>query len=226
VLTAGLSACETTEQESARLGREAGAQSKGPTALKIAHANRAIHASEVTLLSSEGRSAVAVRLTSHAAHSEAAVPLLLDVTDAKGKTVYSNATGVEPSLQSLALLRGQESAWWVDDQVLTSAPAKSAKVTVGKGHAAPTTARLQTTAVHASSQSGLPVLSGKLVNGSAHKLEQVSVFAVALSGGRVVGAGRAVVASLAGHGSAQFQVFIVGRAAGAKLELTAAASGS
>jgi hypothetical protein len=51
----------------------------------------------------------------------------------------------------------------------------------------------------------------------------VPVFAVAVRGGRVVAAGRAVVSVLPGHpgASVPFQIFLVGNPAGATIELTA-----
>ena len=54
------------------------------------------------------------------------------------------------------------------------------------------------------------------------------MFAVALRSGKVVAAGRALVASLAGHAgaTAPFQITLVGNPAGAKIELTAAPAAS
>ena len=66
-LTMTLSACQSTEQESAKIGREGQQQAAAPAALKLGAANRSVHVSDVTLLSSGGRTAVAARLTSTAA---------------------------------------------------------------------------------------------------------------------------------------------------------------
>jgi hypothetical protein len=57
---------------------------------------------------------------------------------------------------------------------------------------------------------------------------EVPVFAVALRGGKVVAAGRVLVAKLAGRrgASARFQIPLVGDASKAKIELTAVPAAS
>jgi hypothetical protein len=220
------SACESTESESAKIAREGGPAAAGPSALKLGAANRGVHASDVTLLSSGGRTAVAVKLTASGSRAQLNVPLLVNVTGANGKQLYTNETGgVEAALQRIAVLRPRESVWWVDDQVLVTQKASAVKVRVGTG----TTPRSKTTATltakmgRVGEQSGLSTLSGELVNGSSKTQAKATVFAVALRGGKVVAAGRAVVESLPGHrgASVPFQIFLVGNPAGAKFELTA-----
>jgi hypothetical protein len=221
------SACESTESESAKIAREGGSAAAGPSALKLGAANRGAHATDVTLLSSGGRTAVAVKLTSSTRRAQLNVPLLVNVTGKGGKVLYTNGTGgVEAALQRIALLRPHESEWWVDDQVLVAQTAGAVKVRVGTGtsprsSAAPPllTAKKQSVG----EQSGLSTLSGELVNGSSKAQAKVPVFAVALRAGKVVAAGRAVVESLPGHrgASVPFQIFLVGNPAGATFELTA-----
>jgi hypothetical protein len=220
------SACESTESESAKIAREGGPAAAGPSALKLGAANRGVRASDVTLLSSSGRTAVAVKLTATSRRTQHNVPLLVNVTGAGGKLLYTNGTGgVEAALQRVALLRPHESAWWVDDQVLVAQKAGAVKVRIGTG----TRPRSRTMPVlsaktqHVGEQSGLSTLSGELVNGSSKAQAKVTVFAVALRGGSVVAAGRAVVESLPGRrgASVPFQIFLVGNPARAKFELTA-----
>jgi hypothetical protein len=220
------SACESTESESAKIAREGGPAAAGPSALKLGSANRGVHTSDVTLLSSGGRTAVAVKLTATSHRTQLNVPLLVNVAGKGGKVLYTNGTGgVEAALQRIALLRPHESTWWVDDQVLVAQQASAVKVRVGTG----TSSRSKATPVltaktkQVGEQSGLSTLSGELVNGSSKAQAKATVFAVALRSGKVVAAGRAVVESLAGHrgASAPFQIFLVGNPAGAKFELTA-----
>jgi hypothetical protein len=221
------SACESTESESAKIAREGGPAAAGPSALKLGAANRGVHATDVTLLSSGGRTAVAVKLTANSRRAQLNVPLLVNVTGKGGKVLYTNGTGgVEAALQRIALLRPHASEWWVDDQVLISQTASAVKVRVGTGTSARSSAAapvLTARQQHVGEQSGLSTLSGELVNGSSKAQAKVPVFAVGLRGGKVVAAGRAVVESLAGHhgASAPFQIFLVGNPAGAKFELTA-----
>jgi hypothetical protein len=226
-LTVALSACSSTEEESAKIAREGKALSAGPAALKLGRANRGVRVSDATLLSSSGRMAVAVKLTGTANRAQLNLPVLVNVTGAGGKLLYSNGSGgVEASLQRIALLRPHTSEWWVDDQVLSSQTTTGVKVRVGTGtpprsHGALPT--LQTRGAKLSQQAGSSVLSGQLVNGSSKAQSKVPVFAVAVRAGKVVAAGRAVVEALPGRAGATsaFQIFMVGNPAGAKIELTA-----
>ncbi len=224
VVTVGVAGCSSTEQESARIGREARQLSAAPGALTLGATNRAVRVSDVTLLSSAGRTAVAAKLTNISSRPQANLPLALTVTGKDSKVLYSNSvTGLEASLQHLGVLRAHQSAWWVDDQVLTSQPASRAKLRVGTGssHAHSARATLATSVVKVSQQSGLSVLGASVTNHSATAQGNVAVFAVAFRGGRVEAAGRAVVAALGAHASTSVQVFLVGDPAGAKIELGA-----
>jgi hypothetical protein len=217
--------CQSTEQESARIGREAKAEPAGAAALKLGAVNRSVHASQVTLLSDGGRLAVAAKLTNSSGRAQVNVPLLVSVTGKGGKILYSNsAGGVEVSLQRIALLRPHQSAWWVDDQVLTSQPALAARLRVGSGSKARSSAfgEIATTATRTAREAGISTLSASLVNHSNKGQSKVPVFGVALRGGRVVAAGRAVIGALPGRpgASVAFQMVLVGNPAGASIELS------
>jgi hypothetical protein len=222
-----MSACESTQQESAKIGHEGRQLVAAAGNLRVGAVNHSVRASEVTLLSSSGRTAVAVRLSSSSTAPQAAIPVLVEVLGAGAKLLYTNATGgLETSLQQLGQLAPHEQAWWVDDQVLTSQTATGVKVRVGTGRvprASFSPSTLTSTGVHLTQQSGLSVLAGELVNHSAKALGKVPVYAVALAGGRVLAAGRAVV-SAPPRSTSPFQIFLVGNPAGARLELSAAPS--
>jgi len=224
-LAATVSACESTQSESAKIGREGGAAQVAST-LKLGTANRDVRVSDVSLVSGGGRKAVAVRLTSRSSRAQREVPLLVTVTGAGGKVVYSNATGAEALLSHVTLLRAHASAWWVDDEVLTSAAATAAQVSVGTGRRSGPDARpaaLSARTTHVAEQAGVTTVSGVVTNRAARPQSGVPVFAVAVRGGRVVAAGRAVVASVPAHASApaSFAVPLIGDATGAKIELAA-----
>ncbi len=87
-------------------------------------------------------------------------------------------------------------------------------------------ARITVAELHDGEVDGSPVVSGELVNHSAVAQNSVPVFIVGVRGGRVVTAGRAVVGLLEAHvgASSPFQVFLVGRPAGARLEVSAPAT--
>ncbi|MHB8235463.1 MAG: hypothetical protein ACYDHT_12510 [Solirubrobacteraceae bacterium] len=217
-----MSACESTESESAKIGREAGA-SETASSLNIGAVDREVRVSNVTLLSGAGRTALAVKLTSSSSRSKREVPLLVKATGDGGKVLYTNATGAEPLLQRVTLLRAHASTWWVDDEVLTSGKATSATVAVGTGkssHADARSTALSATTSPLTGQSGS--ISALLTNHTGRAQSGVPVFAVALRGEKVVAAGRAVAASVPAHGQAtSLDIPLVGDASGAKIVLTA-----
>jgi hypothetical protein len=229
-LTVTLAACESTESESAKIEREAAkSRESEPGALKLGAVNKSVRVSDTTLVSSGGRKAVAVKLTSTATRDQRQLPVLVEVTAAGGKIAYTNQIGVEPALQHISQLRAHASAWWVDDQVLANQTTRAVRVRVGTGR--PQSRRalpLLTASLAHVGGGGAGSISGVLVNHSSVAQRKVPVFVVALRGGRVVAAGRALVASLAGRpgASAPFQVTLVGSPAGAKIELTAVATAS
>jgi hypothetical protein len=240
-LTLLMSGCESTESESARLGREGAKLVAAAGTVGLGRANQMVHVGQVALVQSEGRTAAAVQLTDTGSVGQTNVPVLIDVMDAKGASVYRNNTqGIEPSLQEIALLRPHRPTWWVDDQVLVSGIASSTHVRVGAAKSTPSDASaggvasagasaanagadVQASVVGLGSNVGGPYLDGTVVNRTGVAQHNMPVFAVALRGGRVVGAGRALVPSLAASGSARsasFRIYLVGSTAGAHIELS------
>ncbi len=225
LLSISAAACQSTEQESAKIAAQARAAPAAGAALKLGKTNHSVRVSQVTLLSDAGRLAVAAKLTNTSSRAQLNVPLLVNVTGKGGKLLYSNeAAGVEASLQRIALLRAHQSAWWVDDQVLTSQPALAAKLRVGSGSkaGAGALAELATSAGGSVREGGVSTLSASLVNRSSSGQSKVPVSGVAVRGGRVVAAGRAVVGAVPARqgASVAFQMVFVGNPAGAKIELS------
>ncbi len=225
-----LSACESTETESARLGREGAKLIAGAGTLGAGAANPDVHVAQVALVQGSGRTAAAVRLTNSGAGAQFDVPVLIDVRSPKGASVYrNNIQGLEPSLQQMALLPAHASEWWVDDQVLASGTPSSVDVRVGTAKPAARSAgaaaaggssgvaagsggagavgtgvpQVQVSGVTLGSQELVgPYVEASAVNHSGVAQHNMPVFAVALRGARVVAAGRALVPSLAASGAA------------------------
>jgi hypothetical protein len=228
-LTVTLAACESTESESAKIEREASKSREAePGALKLGKVNASVRVSDAALVSEGARKAVAVRLTSTSARDQRDLPVLVEVTAAGGKLAYTNQIGVEPALQHISQLRSHASAWWVDDQVLANQTTRAVRVRVGDGKSSHGLPLLSATLANAAGGSKSSSLSGVLVNHSRVAQKKVPVYVVALRGGKVVAAGRVLVASLAGRpgASAPFHVTLIGSPAGAKIELTAVATAS
>lgn len=226
LLAVSVSACESTQEESAYIGRHAKAVAVAQN-LHVARIDRSVQVSDVTLLQSSEKDAVVVHLTNTSGAAKQGAPLLLEVHDAGGKVLYTNSTGgLEPALRRLPSLPAHTTLWWVDDQVTFSGKPAHVGVRVGsagKGAAGAGASSISLSGVHVSQQNGLEVLSGVIANRSAAPQGKVAVFAVGLAGGRVRAAGRAIVSSLAAHASGvPFQIFLVGNPAGTSIQATAA----
>lgn len=218
--------CETTQQESAKIGRELGHQSADTSQRSLGHSSSAVRVTQRALISAGGSSAVALELTNTTSQAQVAFPVLIAVADAAGHSVYANDTkGIEPSLQQFALLGAHASAWWVDNEVLASAP-HSVSVRIGASTAAApaTLPKITTAKVSASASFPGPHVSATVTNGSKVAQTQLAVYAVILKSGRAVGAGRAVVATLAPGASTQVLIPVIGAINGRTIVLSAAPS--
>jgi len=218
----GAAGCETTQSESAKIGRKLGHQSAVAGQTSLGSASRAVVVKRKVLLSVGGSSAVALELVNASAQAQVAFPVLIDVADAAGKSVYRNDTkGIEPSLQQLALLPPHASAWWVDNEVLASAPRSvSAKIGSSTATAPGPLPALATSGVSASASFPGPHISATVENRSKVAQSQLAVYAVILKGAAVVGAGRAVIAQLAPGAQTQVAIPVIGTIDGRTIVLT------
>lgn len=225
-----LSACESTESESAKLGREGAKLIAGAGTVGLGGANRAVHVGQVALVRGSGRTAAVVQLTNSGAGAQADVPVLIDVRSPKGASLYRNdIQGLEPSLQQMPLLPAHASGWWVDDQVLASGRLGSVKVRVGdakgalaRASAAGSSAGVKVSGTSLGNDVAGPYLAGEVVNHTGFAQRNMPIFAVALRGGRVVAGGRALVPNLPVSAAKPtgFRIYLVGSPAGAHIELT------
>jgi hypothetical protein len=227
LLAIGASACESTQSESAEVAKHAKAAAKQQM-LHLGAVSRDVHVSDVTLLRSAEKDAVAAKLTNTSRHAIADAPILVEVLGGDRKALYTNATGgLEPALQHIPLLAGHASEWWVDDQVVLDGKPQRVSVRVGSARKSITGAprSISVNGVHLGEQDGLWVLSGSLSTTTARSLRGVSVFAVGIAGGRVKAAGRAIISSVHADASGvPFQIFLVGSSAGVTFTTSAAPS--
>jgi hypothetical protein len=225
-----LTGCETTAEKSAKLEKEAERQpghgqlkAKG---LSIAHESTAVKVVEAVVVHSSEGSAAAVTLHNLSARALANVPIAITVRDASGATLYTNgAAGLARTLVSLTLLAPHAELTWVDDQVQGSGTPVSVSAKVGEGapagHGIPSIA-LQ--GAHEVQEGGGTVVDGNVANHSSVAQKELVVYAAARRGGRIVAAGRAIVPQLGAGATSPFQVFLIGDASGAQLQLSAPAS--
>jgi hypothetical protein len=223
-----LSACESTADKSARIAREGKEAVKAAGRLDVTHPNAEVRVTRAVVVRGDGGAvAAAVELRNAGARAQANVPLLIDVHDAKGASVYRNDTiGLQPALQRVALVRGGGSAWWVNDQVTATDPPRTITAKVGAAKAVAAAPSVTLRDVHFDGDDTGRYLTGTVVNGSKAVQQQLPIFAVALKGRRVVAAGRALVPKLPAAGApgkpVTFRLFFVGDPRGARIALTVA----
>jgi hypothetical protein len=225
-----LTACESNQERSAKL--EKAAKHREDEALQRRElAQRALTitrpSTRVKVIAtavvhgSEGDAAiVSLRNTSNTSLRD--VPIRITVRDARGASIYTNATpGLSPTLLSVALLPAHDVVTWIDDQVQGSGVPASVSAQVGEG--APATGAIPRLSVEGAHLSEAQA-EGNLVNHSAVVQQELVVDAVARRAGRIVAAGRAVLAQAGAGTTTPFQIFFVGDPSGAQLEVSAPAT--
>ena len=219
-----LGGCESTQDKSAKIAAELGpvAQEEG---LRIGKRSEDVEVVSTTLLSDENGSAVVVGLRNRSNRDLAGVPLLIDVLDAKGKSVYRNdIPGIEPALAAVPLIPAGDSIFWVHDQVLAAGKPASVKAVAGAGGVAfsgkPPAIAVSDPKLESDRFTGVAA-GGEVVNESGADIERVLLYAVARQGGRIVAAGRGAIEPLkAKPKPAPYNVYFIGDPAGAELTVS------
>jgi hypothetical protein len=232
LLALALTACESNQERSAKLEKAAKLHEGEATkrrelaqrALTITRpSTRVMVTATAVVHDAEGAAAVAT-LHNVSGVSLRDVPIEITVRDAHGHSVYSNdVPGLSPTLASVALIPAHGIQTWIDDQVQATGTPSSVSVKVGEGTPlAGATPRLNVQGAHLSEAQA----EGNLVNRSPIAQQEVVVDAVARRAGRIVAAGRAVLANAPAGASTPFQIFFVGDPARAQLEVDAPATTS
>lgn len=212
--------CESTQDKSAKLARE-GRGSAAAQTVALGPENRSVRITQTVLLSSAGVTAAVVRMH-NSGRSQAGVPILVEAKDAAGRPVYRNdIQGLDPALQGIALLQAGQDAYWVNDQVTATPAPKSLEVRVGRARAtvAGEPPRIVVEGVELQRQGGTTVVSGRVSNTSATVQRNLALYCVALRGGSVVAAGRAILPRVQGK-PVSFHVYLVGDPKGGRLVFT------
>jgi len=223
-----LTGCETSAEKSAQLEKVALAKLRNRPAakggLKITRPSTVLKVTASAVLHSSEGSAAVITLRNDSATAQAAVPLEIMVHGAGGTTLYTNTgAGLATSLTTVSYVPAHGTTTWVDDQVQASGTPTGVTALVGEGK--PAHGRAPQIVVHrgeVSQEAGGTEIKGTAQNGSATAQKELIVYAVSVRGGRIVAAGRAVLAELAAGASAPFSILLIGEApGGAGLSLSA-----
>lgn len=222
-----LAGCQST-QETSKLREANGAklfnQAKGLTITKV---NQDVKILDTAVLSDANGTAVAVTVKNESQQGFAKLPILIDVRDAKGKSVFKNdLPGLEPSLTSIPTIGPGQTVTWVNDQILATGKATSVKVKVG-GAEAQLPQKLPELNVDPPKLVNDPVsgtqATGRIVNASGIDQKKLVLFGVGVKGGKIVAAGRAGFKRLNADRPkpADYHIYFIGNPKGSKVTVTA-----
>ncbi len=221
-----LGGCQSTQSRSAELEEQGEKTLLVDSGLKIEKQSQDVKVLGAEVLSDANGSAVVVTLRNSSDRDLVDVPILIDVRDAKGKSVYRNdIPGIEPALAAVPYLRAGEEVDWVNDQII--ADGKPSKVEVKVGAEADTfDGEIPAVDVSEPKLTGDPVsgieATGGVVNRTGEDQGRLLLYVVARRGGAVVAAGRGAIDHLkAGTKPLHYDVFFIGDPGGAELELVA-----
>lgn len=218
----GLSACQSTQDRSAKLAKGAGRLAHR-SGLTLKSSNRSVRIVSTHVLHDPNGTAAVVELENRSPRAMANVPVALELLGRDGKPLYRNdKAGLAQSLVSTPLLPPGRRVVWVDDQVLGADTARRATVRIGRPRAtAPARVpRIGLEHVHLSRDTSGVFAEGVVINRSGREQRRFTIACVARRHGRIVAAGRAVVDRLpAGHTRKpiRFTVYFIGNPKGAKL---------
>jgi hypothetical protein len=217
-----LAGCESSQDKSARLAKSAGTQRR-EKGVVVTTRNPDVAVLRTAVVEDRYGTAAAVQLRLKASRAQAAMPISFELRDGAGRKAYSNdLPGLAPSLTHVPLLQPGKPVWWVDDQVQVKGGRRVA-ARVGQttapapGHAP----ELVPAQMHLEHDSSGAFTHGILRNPSGVEQHQLTVYAVAERGGRVVAAGRAGIERLKARATAPFRIFWIGDPTGARLSLFA-----
>jgi hypothetical protein len=221
----GLTACESTQDKSARLAKKAKHVSAGQK-LVITKANPDVKVGKTTVLKDANGAAVVVVLRNTSAREQAQVPVAIDVKGGHGNSVFRNdAPGLEPSLVTAPLIPPHGELVWVNDQVVTTDQPKAVDAKVGPARLAAVPRQLPRIEVDAATLKRDPVsgveATGGVTNRSKVVQRKLVLFAVARRGGKVVAAGRGQIKKLLPSRRTSYHIFFIGNPKGAKVTVTA-----
>jgi len=218
-----LTACESSQDKAKRIQAEAVANAPKP--LTIPKPDKELKVQGTTLLHDQNGDAVVIAVKNESKDTVVNAPILVDLRDAKGKSIYKNDTpGLDPSLNHLSLIKPGETFTWVNDQVQPNGIPKSAKVTIGppEGKAPASLPELAVSPPKLGHDVSGAKVSGTVTNKSQVDQVQLVLYAVARSGGRVVAAGRGVIKKAKVKAKpAPYVIFFIGDPAGTDVTIEA-----
>ncbi len=183
--TVTLCGCQSTQERSAQLRREAKHQVLASQGVSVTKESPSVEVVSTTVLRSGTTTAVVVSLRDISSHALVNAPIEIDVRDAQGKVIFqNNQPGLQPSLTKVSLLQPGQEALWVDDQVQVTGTPVSAIALVGEATQTPSVPKLSVEHTRLAAEAGAEAtMSGTVVNHGQVAQQDLVVYAVASRGG-------------------------------------------
>jgi hypothetical protein len=219
-----LSGCESSQDKSARLAKDAHSSIKEKAQI-VGKQSSAVKVVSSEVLRVKDRAAAIVTVKNLTGRPLVQLPVAISVTGKDGRQLFTNEVpGLQQSLTQVPMVPPGKTIVWVNDQLALSAPPKALKAVVGDSTVkVPLTLpelSISKPTLHQDPVSGA-VAEAKVTNTSKVVQTNLVVFGVARKGGRIVAAGRALVPKLKPGRTARISMFFVGNPKGAQLELSA-----
>ena len=223
---ASLTACQTTQDTSAELAKQAKSVAK-ESGVTIGRENSSIKVTSSAVLHDANGTAAVVLLRNAGGATQLKVPIGIALSDAKGAKLYSNdIPGLDTSLTSIAAVGPRERTFWVNNQIQAPATPRRASAKVGAAKRTATVAlpRMDLTRIVLEHDTDGLFARGIVTNRS--KLAQIRLVIACISrrGDKVLAAGRAIVDRLAPAPTTKpisFRVYFIGNPKGGRLSCAA-----
>lgn len=218
-----LAGCESSQEKSARLKKQAG-HAIAEKAKVVGHQTNLVSVTPDVVLRSKDRGAAVVTIRNKGSKTLARLPIGITVLSPGGTKLFGNdVPGLQASLIEVPVIEPHETFTWVNDQVNISGKPARLKAVVGAPKSRPgripqlTVSKLS---LHEDPVSGTAA-EGHVTNESRLTQVNLVLFGVARRGRKIVAAGRALIPKLKPGRRAKFSIFWVGNPRGAQLDVSA-----
>lgn len=208
-----LAACQSTQDQSAEIGASLGPV-KVEKGLSIKKESRDVKVLDTALLTDENGTVAVVTVENVSDQQLVNVPILLDVLDKAGKSIYRNdIPGIEPTLAYLPVIGPGQTVDWVHNQVLPAGEPDSLEVKVGETSST-FDGPLPDIEVNEPKYQQDPVsginAAGSAINHTGEVHKRLLIYGVSRKGDEIVAAGRAALEDMKPERERIYHIYFIG----------------
>lgn len=220
VLAAG---CQSTQSKSEEIAANLGPV-KIEKGLEIKQTSKDVKVLDTTVLTDPNGTAVVVTVKNESSDDLVGVPIAIDVVDAKDKSVYkNNIPGLDPTLTTIPIIKAGETLDWVNSQVAPTGEPDDVEAKIG-ADAEPLDEEIPDFTIGDPELKNDPVsgvnATGSATNNTDVQQQDLLLYGVARSGGKIVAAGRALLDKVNAGATRYYHIFFIGDPEGAETGVT------